>query len=319
MPTATKHAYARDEARRLVGISERQLRAWEKRNFIAALDTFTIPDIGVLRTLNELRRKKVRPAHLRLALDSVRQRFGTLGDPLAELRVFVLYGRVVVQIAGQYMDAISGQFLLTFSADEIKTVRVFPHAGGPGNPPGERERRREAEQWFEKGLELESTGAPMENILEAYRRAVEIDPTSIGALVNLGTVYFNGRLWREAELYYHRAIEVDGAYALAHFNLGNLYDERGDRPKALEHYQAALEIHPSYADAHYNIALLYQSINQPLKAVQHWKAYLKLDASSEWSAIARRELEKLRATTILHGARPKRVTDAPSRFSPASG
>src|SRR6185437_1247189 len=112
---------------------------------------------------------------------------------------------------------------------------------------------------------------------------------------------FQRPLWREAELYYHRAIEVDGAYALAHFNLGNLYDERGDRPKALEHYHAALEVHPSYADAHYNIALLYQAINQPLKAVQHWKAYLKLDASSEWSAIARRELEKLRASTILHG------------------
>ena len=136
MPTATKHAYARDEARRLVGISERQLRAWEKRNFIAVLNTFTIPDIGVLRTLNELRRKKVRPAHLRLALDSVRQRFSTLGDPLAELRVFVLYGRVVVQIAGQYMDAISGQFLLTFSAGRNQNRSRLPRRGRAGKSAG---------------------------------------------------------------------------------------------------------------------------------------------------------------------------------------
>ena len=31
-----------------------------------------------------------------------------------------------------------------------------------------------------------------------------------------------------------------------------------------------------------------------MKAVHHWRAYLKLDPSSEWSGIARRELDKLR-------------------------
>jgi tetratricopeptide (TPR) repeat protein len=112
-------------------------------------------------------------------------------------------------------------------------------------------------------------------------------------------VYFNARDWREAERNYRKALEVDPEYALAHFNLGNLFDERGNRNEALSHYLAALQIHPSYADAHYNVALLYQSISQSLKAVRHWKLYLKLDPSSSWAAIARRELSKLKESTIV--------------------
>ncbi len=178
----------------------------------------------------------------------------------------------------------------------------FPQRSGKEVGAGEKHKsRREAELWFEKGLELEQTGAPMEQIIEAYQKAAEIDRTSAGALVNLGTVYFNARNWREAERHYRQALEVDPQYALAHFNLGNLFDERGNRAEALSHYLAALQIHPTYADAHYNVALLYQSIGQPLKAVGHWKLYLKLDPNSSWATIARRELGKLKDSTIVQG------------------
>jgi tetratricopeptide (TPR) repeat protein len=164
-------------------------------------------------------------------------------------------------------------------------------------------RRQDAEQWFEKGLDLEQTGAPMDDIIAAYRKAIEIDPASAGALVNLGTVYFNSRNWREAERYYRAALEIDPEYALAHFNLGNLFDEKGDRAAALAHYESALRIHPGYADAHYNVALLYQATGQNLKAVRHWKLYLKVDPGSSWANIARRELAKLRDATIVGGTR----------------
>jgi tetratricopeptide (TPR) repeat protein len=64
---------------------------------------------------------------------------------------------------------------------------------------------------------------------------------------------------------------------------------------------AALRISPNYADAHYNIALLYQGARQNMKAVRHWMAYLKLDPSSEWATIARRELDKLREAAVVRG------------------
>lgn len=299
---ATKQAYSREVVLRLLGISTRQLRSWEKQNFVSSSGSFSFSDLLALRTLVALRESRIAPAQIRKALDAVRKRLRDVHNPLTELKIYSQGKRIRVQFEGQTMEPISGQLLLDFDEAEINKLLSFPaqtekqSGAGQGQSP-----RRQAEHWFEKGLELEQTGAPMEEIIEAYNKAAEIDPGSAGALVNLGTVYFNARDWREAERHYRKALEVDPEYALAHFNLGNLFDERGDRSTALSHYQAALRIHPNYADAHYNVALLYQSSGQPLKAVRHWKLYLKLDPSSSWAAIARRELEKLKDSTIVRG------------------
>jgi tetratricopeptide (TPR) repeat protein len=299
--TATKQAYSREEVRRLLDISASQLRSWEKQKFVSSSGSFTFSDLLALRTLVELRQSKIPAALIRRALEALRKRLSDV-NPLTELKIYSQGKKIQVVFEGQRMEPISGQLLLDFDAAEIKKLLSFPLQSSKEVGAGEKHKsRREAEHWFEKGLELEQTGAPMEQIIAAYQKAAEIDRTSAGALVNLGTVYFNARNWREAERHYRKALEVDAEYALAHFNLGNLFDERGNRNEALSHYLAALQIHPSYADAHYNVALLYQSIGQPLKAVRHWKLYLKLDPSSSWATIARRELGKLKEATIVRG------------------
>ena len=301
--TATKQAYSREEVRRLLDISASLLRSWEKQKFVSSSGSFTFSDLLALRTLVELRESKIPAAQIRQALEALRKRMSDARNPLTELKIYSQGKKIQVLFEGQRMEPISGQLLLDFDAAEIKKLLSFPHSSKEIGAGEKHKTRREAEHWFEKGLELEQTGAPMKQIIEAYQKAAEIDRTSAGALVNLGTVYFNARDWREAEKHYRQALEVDPEYALAHFNLGNLFDERGNRNEALSHYLAALRIHPSYADAHYNVALLYQSIGQPLKAVRHWKLYLKLDPNSTWATIARRELGKLKESTIVRGPR----------------
>ena len=128
--------------------------------------------------------------------------------------------------------------------------RAFPDRKSPAT------RTRESEVWFQKGLELEETGAPVEQAVEAYRKVLELNPSAAGALVNLGTIYYRQRKFADAEQYYKRAIEVDASYSLAQFNLGNLYDEQNRLKEALEHYRCALRLNPNYADAHFNLALL---------------------------------------------------------------
>ena len=303
---AAKQAYSREEVRRVLGVSERQLRSWETQGFVSSGESFTFSDILALRTLIGLRASKIPAAQIRKAVAAVRERLREVHNPLTELKVYAQGKRIQVQFEGQKMEPISGQLLLDFDQAEISKLLSFPErAPEQGGPARKLKSRLEAEGWFERGLELEQTGAPMEQIVEAYRKASEIDPNSAGALVNLGTVYFNAQQWTEAERHYRQALEVDPEYALAHFNLGNLFDEKGDSVAALAHYLAAIRIHPNYADAHYNVALLYQSTGQPLKAVRHWKLYLKLDPGSSWSAIARRELDKLKDSTIVRG--PERI------------
>jgi tetratricopeptide (TPR) repeat protein len=271
---ATKQAYSREEVLRLLNVSERQLRSWEKQKFVSASGSFTFSDMLALRTLIGLRENKIPATQIRKALDALRTRVRDVHNPLTELKIYSQGKKIQVQFAGQKMEPISGQLLLDFDEAEISKLLSFPGQTARENAGAHKHKSRlAAEQWFEKGLELEQTGAPMEEIIEAYRKASEIDPTSAGALVNLGTVHFNARNWREAERHYRKALEVDPRYALAYFNLGNLYDEKGERSEALAHYLSALRYQPNYADAHYNVALLYQSTGQPLKALGHWKLY----------------------------------------------
>ena len=297
---ATTQAFSREEARRLLRVSEKQLKSWEQQKLVAPAAIYGFRELLALRTLIRLRQNRVPPLRIRRAIQALTEKLSGIENPLTELKLYADGKRVRVEIDGRAMEAASGQLLLDFDPAELSRLLEFR---AKESPHAERDQRQSAERWFQRGLDLEQTGAPAEQIIEAYRKAVELDPNSAGALVNLGTIYFNAHQWIEAERYYTQAIAVDPDYALAHFDLANLCDERGNHALALEHYLTALRLSPSYADAHYNIALLYQSMRQPMKAVRHWIAYLKLDPSSSWSTIARRELAKLREATVVQGSR----------------
>jgi Tfp pilus assembly protein PilF len=197
------------------------------------------------------------------------------------------------------MEPESGQLLLDLEGAELRKLVSIPSREREELSAAVKKKRREAELWFQKGVDLEQGGARAEQVIDAYRVAIALDPEMAPALVNLGTIYFTSRSWEKADRYYRRALEVNPNYALAHFNMGNLYDERGDRSSAQRHYEKALSLDPGYADAHYNLALLFQSTGQVMRAVQHWRAYLKVDPVGTWAEIARRELGKLYAATVV--------------------
>jgi len=298
--SAPRQAYSREEARRLLNVSERQLRSWERQQLIPSAKAYGFRELVALRTLVKLRRGHAPAAQIRQALAALAQKLNHIEDPLTELRLYVDGKKIHVEVEGRAMEAVSGQLLFDFDRNELKRLVEFKTKSEAASA---REQRKEAERWFQRGLELEQAGAPAGQVIAAYETSLRLDPNSAGALVNLGTIHFNARNWLEAERCYRAALEADPGYALAHFDLANLYDERGERNKALQHYEAALLISPNYADAHYNLALLYQGSNQPMKAVHHWTRYLKLDPNSRWSKIARQELAKLRRTTLLPGSR----------------
>jgi tetratricopeptide (TPR) repeat protein len=290
--------YTRKEVERLLGFTEQQLRRWERQELVPHLEEFGFADLVALRSLQKLRQSKVPAVRIRRAVAALREKLKDVSDPLRELKIVCEGRKVAVLLDGQKMEPVSGQLLLNFDRAELKSLLSFPREK---EKPAGRAQRQEAEEWFEKGLELERTGAPLADIMQAYERAIELDPNSAGAHVNLGTIHYHLKSWESAERCYLRALEADPNYALAHFNLGNLFDEKGDRERALAHYHAAIQANPSYADAHYNLALLYQTRGDVLKAVQYWNSYLKLDGGSSWSAIARRERDKLRRETVVPG------------------
>jgi len=284
--------YSRADIRRHFGVTERQLRTWEQRKLIAAADRYTFSDLIALQTIVKLREQRIPVKRIGQAVQSLRSKLSWIKEPLSELRIVSDGRNINVHLAGQKMEAISGQILLDFEASSLGGLRAFPDQKSSAN------RMRESEVWFQKGLDLEETGAPIEDAIDAYRKVLELNPSAAGALVNLGTIYYRQRRFAEAERYYADAIKADPEYALAQFNLGNLYDEQGRVGEALEHYRQALALNPNYADAHFNLALLCERMGDALKAVHHWKAYLKLDSSGQWADIARKQLERLRQAMI---------------------
>jgi tetratricopeptide (TPR) repeat protein len=276
----------------MLHVSERQLRTWERGGLVPAASEYSFRDLIALRTIGELRARRIPLRKIGSALQSLKQKLSEVRDPLAELKIFSDGRNIAVRVAGQNMEALTGQILFDFDTSELASVQSLPSQPPP--PP----REHDSETWFQKGLFLEETGAPIEEAVDAYLQAVEFNPQAAGALVNLGTIRYRLRQFKEAEDYYSRALEADPNYPLAHFNLGNLYDERGDLSKAQQCYEAALRINARYGDAHFNLALLCERRNDVLRAVHHWKAYLKIDNTGNWAEIARRQLEKLRVALL---------------------
>ena len=301
-------AFTRKEVCRLLKIEQRQLKSWERQQLIPELSQYRFRDLLRLKRLVRLRSENAHPRLVRQALNSLDGFLKDSPDSGEDVQVYTEGRRVRIQIGKHKLEPGSGQMLFDFAEEELSKLLQLPAArNNAQSMAGKLRDKLEADRWFEHALDLEQSGAPYEQVIEAYQKAAELDPNSAGALVNLGTVFFNGHAWGEAEKHYKKALEIDPTYALAHFNLGNLYDEQSDPENALEHYYEALRLYPNYADAHYNLALLHQGLRDTMSAVRHWRAYLKLDGSSTWAQIARRELAKLEATTVVTGSKLRLV------------
>lgn len=279
----------------MLAVSERQLRGWERQGLIPAAATYDFSDLIALKSLCLLRRSGVTPRTIGRAVNSIKTRLSDVQHPLSECRITCDGKRIVVYASGQKMEPFSGQLLFDFESPELGRLKSF----APKPLVSKAVLEREAEMWFQRGLELEEIGAPVEQAQEAYEKSVALNPHSAGSLVNLGTIWYKRDKFDKAREYYTRAIQADERYPLAYFNLGNLYDEEGDLEMAERYYMRALEINPGYADAHFNLALIHERNGEAMKAVRHWKSYLRLDSISSWAEIARRQLEKLRRATLV--------------------
>ena len=83
MPASlAKQAYSRDEVLRLLTVSERQLRSWERQRLVAVSESFSFTDLIALRALAELRTAKIPAARMRQVLAALREKLQDVRNPL---------------------------------------------------------------------------------------------------------------------------------------------------------------------------------------------------------------------------------------------
>jgi len=150
-----------------------------------------------------------------------------------------------------------------------------------------------ADQWFEQGYELEQNPNEIDQAIEAYTRALDIDPNYTDAIINLGNLLYEKGNTDQARQLYEKALEIDRKCCQAHLNLGNIYDDLQDYGNALKHFKRALEINSDYADVRFNMAIVYEKLGLGNNARRQWKEYLKIDPHSEWADLVRKHLGRI--------------------------
>ena len=145
-----------------------------------------------------------------------------------------------------------------------------------------------AEQYFLEGSSADD-GDPdrIDEAMHSYRRALELDPYMVPALINLANIHYARDETVEAQALYERAIALDADVFEAHFNLGNILHDLGRYPEALVCYRDALELNPSYPDAHFYVAVTLEKMGRSPEARLHWRAYQRLAPDGEWVNLAR--------------------------------
>ena len=286
------NAYTLGDAARICGVSRRRLRYWERTALVQASlaagsePTFGFRDLVSVRSIVGLLERGVPLSRIRRGVEAVRERLPDL-EPLSVLRLREGSARFVLRHEGVLMEP-DGQLVLELEGAEAngEVAPLERRAAAPGSE----EARRLATEWFERGCEFDGDQATYGEAVEAYQKALEVDPQYADAHCNLGSVYFNQNRREPARESFARALEIEPGHVEANLNLGAVFEEEGRDEAALRHYRAALETNPHYPDVHVSLALLYEKLTLGRTARAHWRRYLQLAPQGPWSDVARRRL-----------------------------
>ncbi|MDO8834936.1 MAG: tetratricopeptide repeat protein, partial [Vicinamibacterales bacterium] len=151
-----------------------------------------------------------------------------------------------------------------------------------------RETDKLAEEYFLVASSLDDgSAANQPRAALGYRRALEVDPALVPALINLANIHYANDQLIEALALYDRAVRLDPEVFEGHFNLGNIYHDLGRYAEAEGCYRRALELNPGYPEAHLYMAVALEKAGKSEAARLHWKAYQSLAPDGEWVDLAR--------------------------------
>ena len=139
---------------------------------------------------------------------------------------------------------------------------------------------------YNLAVTLEAARQP-DAAMQAYRRALEIDPWYPEALNNLGILLHDQGSLDAAKICYARAMAARPGYDDAEYNFATAESNCGNFEEAVTHLSRLLARNPRRADAWNNLANVLMALRAPAEALQAFQLALSLQPDlpdAEWNA-----------------------------------
>jgi len=132
----------------------------------------------------------------------------------------------------------------------------------------------------------------------AYQKGLEHNPMNAKVHVSLGKIYYTEKgLYYESVNAYKKAIDLDPQYLDARMGLAEVYEDKGLYKEAIEEYRKVVDADAKNTGALYNLALVYEKVD-PKESILLWERYIGLagniPSEKDWVDVARLHLRKLR-------------------------
>jgi tetratricopeptide (TPR) repeat protein len=277
--------YGAREISEMLGLPVGHLRAWVRSGLVLPERgphgelKFSAEDLTLLRAASGLAGARIGPRRIERALSRLREQIPPTGS-LDDLEISADGARIVVTDGSARWQPESGQILMDFDAvggECVPLVRKRDQTPSDTRPSSGVRGSGSAEAWYERGCALESNDPAA--AVDAYRRAVALDPALADAHVNLGRLRHEAGDAAEAEAHYRQAIAVRPDDATAAFNLGVALEDLRRDSEAIEVYEKAVELDPAHADAFFNLAGACERAGRTAAAIRYLKAYRALTRS----------------------------------------
>jgi len=136
--------------------------------------------------------------------------------------------------------------------------------------------RLSATDWVDRGYALVTSGKNQEAV-EAFTRAIELDPKNANTYYHRGGVY--GRLedYRRAIRDFDRAIELNPRLEEVYTDRGVAYGMLGDYQQAIREYDKAVELNPKDTRAYVNRGIAYEELKEHQQAIRNYNKAIELN------------------------------------------
>jgi len=266
--------YTVRDVARIFGLHESRIRYWAQTGFInpsgfsSGKRQYNFMDLVGIKAAKELLDRGIALQRVRKNLQALREALPQLDRPLAQLRICSDGEHLVVAQAGGAFDPLSGQLVLDFALDDLRSsvAQIFALNEGEALPSSPLTEKSGKSISSSPGAGPGHAASSNETQLSAPEDAsslalrVALEPSVNQPTSAYGLFLFACKCQHDVESMaaYQKAIELDPSLASAHTNLGNLYYRQGNREKAGECYTTASVLDPEQSEARYNLANLYE-------------------------------------------------------------